>query len=432
MNVDLATATAEELVELMKFSFYDPQGTVLEQPAWHGSAFAGVIESFSTDFIGTGEGAQAYGWGLYFASKKEIAEWYREGGGQNDNKVYVGGDLMDTNHPDWAAFDYLEWTAGDTIDTLLDAQAYDLARAENDLDREEGFLNGIVDGVLPEPSLDMKNPRNSNMDFVWVGENEERTSLKLPSQKGFFKGNKLASFADGPIDEDPFNDNGFGALPEAKVYLVQYQEFADRWVVQARGKTKDDALDAFEARVVDGTKQEIAKIEAHMKTAQSYENDFIDVQIDQGGLYEVELMPAEEDYLLWDAELNDQSNKVIEVINTLKKKYNLGVGGGVNFGRDVYQHLGHFNGVIDIAEERSEWEAPEEMGLKNDERTSRFLWSQGIRGVKFKDGSSRNNNTKEATYNYVIFNDADVSITKRFDQSGIVCLLYTSPSPRDS
>jgi len=47
------------------------------QSAYHGTPHRG-IDKFSTDNIGTGEGAQAYGWGLYFASKREIAEWYRE------------------------------------------------------------------------------------------------------------------------------------------------------------------------------------------------------------------------------------------------------------------------------------------------------------------------------------------------------------------
>jgi hypothetical protein len=46
--------------------------------AWHGSPHRG-INKFSTDKVGTGEGAQAYGWGLYFASKREIAEHYRKG-----------------------------------------------------------------------------------------------------------------------------------------------------------------------------------------------------------------------------------------------------------------------------------------------------------------------------------------------------------------
>ena len=30
------------------------------------------------DHIGTGEGAQAFGWGLYFAGKKAVAKHYRE------------------------------------------------------------------------------------------------------------------------------------------------------------------------------------------------------------------------------------------------------------------------------------------------------------------------------------------------------------------
>jgi hypothetical protein len=46
------------------------------QRVWHGTPHRG-IERFSTDAIGTGEGAQAYGWGLYFASKKEVADHYR-------------------------------------------------------------------------------------------------------------------------------------------------------------------------------------------------------------------------------------------------------------------------------------------------------------------------------------------------------------------
>lgn len=54
------------------------QGKVLYQSAYHGTPHRG-IQKFSTDKIGTGEGAQAYGWGLYFASKREIAEWYRGG-----------------------------------------------------------------------------------------------------------------------------------------------------------------------------------------------------------------------------------------------------------------------------------------------------------------------------------------------------------------
>ena len=49
----------------------------LMQRVWHGTP-ARNIDRFSTDFIGAGEGNQAYGWGLYFASRKEVADYYRE------------------------------------------------------------------------------------------------------------------------------------------------------------------------------------------------------------------------------------------------------------------------------------------------------------------------------------------------------------------
>lgn len=56
-----------------------PEGiSNVKRRAFHGTPFRG-IDKFSTDKIGTGEGAQAYGWGLYFAGRREIAEFYRKG-----------------------------------------------------------------------------------------------------------------------------------------------------------------------------------------------------------------------------------------------------------------------------------------------------------------------------------------------------------------
>ena len=48
-----------------------------KREAYHGTPHRG-IDRFSTEKIGTGEGAQAYGWGLYFAGHKSIAEFYRK------------------------------------------------------------------------------------------------------------------------------------------------------------------------------------------------------------------------------------------------------------------------------------------------------------------------------------------------------------------
>ena len=51
-------------------------GVDLNQSAWHGSPH--IFSNFDLSKIGTGEGNQAYGWGLYFASLKEIAQHYRD------------------------------------------------------------------------------------------------------------------------------------------------------------------------------------------------------------------------------------------------------------------------------------------------------------------------------------------------------------------
>jgi N12 class adenine-specific DNA methylase len=51
-------------------------GEVLFHAAWHGGPHE--FERFESGKIGTGEGAQAFGYGHYFSDAKRIAEWYRD------------------------------------------------------------------------------------------------------------------------------------------------------------------------------------------------------------------------------------------------------------------------------------------------------------------------------------------------------------------
>lgn len=53
-----------------------PSGAELAfRRAYHGTPHK--FDQFSLDAIGTGEGVQAFGWGLYFAGRREVAEFYR-------------------------------------------------------------------------------------------------------------------------------------------------------------------------------------------------------------------------------------------------------------------------------------------------------------------------------------------------------------------
>ena len=86
------------------------------QRVWHGTPHKGIEKTgFRLDKIGTGEGLQVYGHGIYFASRREVAEFYR---GMRQGQVRLDGRLMTDGHHRGAA------STGDAeVDALLlDAQ----------------------------------------------------------------------------------------------------------------------------------------------------------------------------------------------------------------------------------------------------------------------------------------------------------------------
>jgi hypothetical protein len=71
---------------------------VLYQGVYHGSPH--LFDRFDITKVGTGEGAQVYGWGLYFASRKEAAQWYREnlaGKPRPAHLAHEGVNIFDEN-----------------------------------------------------------------------------------------------------------------------------------------------------------------------------------------------------------------------------------------------------------------------------------------------------------------------------------------------
>lgn len=70
---------------------------VLEQSAWHGTPHD--FREFLLEMIGTGEGAQAHGWGLYFAQNREVSEEYKRRltrkAGSRDTVAYDGKSITE-------------------------------------------------------------------------------------------------------------------------------------------------------------------------------------------------------------------------------------------------------------------------------------------------------------------------------------------------
>jgi len=83
----------------------------LDQAAYHGSPYK--FDKFSLEHMGQGEGAQGFGHGLYFAKRKDIAEFYRRS--TSDSTLKWSDPSVGADHPPSvkvAAENYLELANG--------------------------------------------------------------------------------------------------------------------------------------------------------------------------------------------------------------------------------------------------------------------------------------------------------------------------------
>lgn len=286
-------------------TFPTKDGGVVGPASFSISAFHGTphkVDKFSTEQIGAGEGNQAYGWGLYFAQAKKVADGYRRAlsprGNFLDGKPIVAG--KDGNYT-------YEQAAANFI--------YNFGRKEAERDMVEAVSRAVS--------------------------------------------------------------------PERK-----------------------------------------AEAEAILKEIQNISLD----RIGPGSLYNVELNVEQDELLDWDKPLKEQSEFIRKALNPLTTSANLkdsgptGTYGKHKWTLDGVEVGGFIGGDASVAALKK-GKPPEilfdknEIGasiysiLKGDlKQKSDTLVKFGIKGIRYLDGNSRADG--EGTSNYVIFNDADITITE--------------------
>ena len=110
------------------------QKPMLFQTAYHGSPYR--FERFDSTHMGSGEGAQVYGWGHYFSGKKEVAQWYHE---ELANSYVEISELNETEQQNLLAlFNEIGFA-----DYILDAPNKIL-----DIDTLEKFINDTGNGLF--------------------------------------------------------------------------------------------------------------------------------------------------------------------------------------------------------------------------------------------------------------------------------------------
>ena len=122
----------------------------------------------------------------------------------------------------------------------------------------------------------------------------------------------------------------------------------------------------------------------------------------QGRLYQVELAPREDEYLDWDKPLNEQSESVKSSLGNIIDLLNEERGTPSSKHPDLAFSGSGIYGWISKA-------------MGGDKAASDYLHSIGVRGIRYLDGASRS--AGEGKHNYVIFDDADVSITAKFNRA---------------
>ena len=257
---------------------------MFSRTAWHGSPHR--FDKFSTKAIGTGEGAQAFGHGLYFAEEREVAEHYRNI--LNPREIHapktmkVAGKEFRQKDFDGEFWDSFSTFKGDKLN-------------------EPGELRGLLAEELEETSV--SSPRYAKAQELAVA---------------------LRSAKDSDIEE-------------------------------VSGPT----------------------------------------------LYKVDLAPKENEYLLWDEPLSkmpkDKQSALLETFGELGLTEDVL---GSTTGEDFYTYVSdakaaEHEGNFDIDPQRE---------------ASMALAKTGIRGIKYRDAVSRAQPVA-GDFNYVIFDESDVSIT---------------------
>ncbi|MCP4490448.1 MAG: hypothetical protein GY820_24480 [Gammaproteobacteria bacterium] len=138
--------------------------------AYHGTG--AEFDRFSDDKIGTGEGAQAYGDGHYFASTREVAEWYRKQLGGRDWKPQLDGrDVEDSDGrvPAYAAAALLR--QGDGFGRVSFVQdAINSLRQEAAEIRDDGSAGSAEEA------------KGYDRDAEWLEEHKDRVSYRKPGR----------------------------------------------------------------------------------------------------------------------------------------------------------------------------------------------------------------------------------------------------------
>ena len=231
------------------------QSEIFNQMAWHGSPYN--FDSFDLGAIGTGEGQQVHGWGLYFAKDRKVSEAYKEVVGTQrqvvvwDGKEYFASEDGDF---DWSAgiFSDEKYKYGEAMCYVLDCLSEGMTKKEAIKDLQASIDSGRIRGkytdeamkaisILKKGTGGLKNqptlmqveiPESQNM----LDENKSICYQPLPVLEALVKIKAISPAVYKSIKLAVENEGDKGREVMHK-YFTEYAEYD-------RGAIDDDAMQA--------------------------------------------------------------------------------------------------------------------------------------------------------------------------------------------
>lgn len=333
------------------------------QTAWHGSPFR--FDRFSTENIGTGEGAQAFGWGLYFAGDKAVARYYRDMLTRNR-----GEDISDVKYRGRTAMGWYEyWERRADMGGADSQKYYDYMSMLEDF--ETGKDPADVLAAAKEAGL-------SSEATEWF----DRTIVQSKARPGaLYK-------VDIPDDGDYLMWDGF----VSKEQMDRIFETMMKHHIRFPKKLLFDGIDISDydsvQTLLDEKYGDFNSTTLYNVVAGIRDGKTLDEAIDYA-------KSEQRDLIEW----GETPEDVEKTITWLDEN------------RDKFSFQFPYN------EWRVGWifynKLSEALG-DNPKAASLLLKEAGIPGIKYLDGNSRR--AGEGSYNYVIFDDADVNIAETYYQ----------------
>lgn len=328
--------------------------------AYHGSPH--IFDRFSLDAIGTGEGAQAYGHGLYFADLKGVAKDYRDE--LTRPRIQFAGKDIDSPYTSDIITEFKP-----KID-----EAYD------------DFAQGWVDEYEELASeLEMDYDPDALAEFVEL----VKTGQEIPIS----------------VNKGVPNIDEYGI--DANDLFDRYQDIEDEFVSNLANISQISILDDIDY-VRENSINNLGIFEQYIEPELAMSKN-------EGALYRVEIDTRPDQLLDYDKPLSEQPQAVQDAMRKAMQSAE---------DRGMSQQLAQRQALADLAQGeitgQQAYESLSEvmhpfMGERGDVMASQALKDQGLLGIRYDDRISRNRNPDqvEGTSNYVIFDDAAINIAER-------------------